>query len=195
MAVGLRSGHSATRVILRAGHGGGSKARLPAGAGMAVASLGGMEPMPVAAPSAPPPLPERLLVVIDIERTPWPWRARDHKRGLIDELLGLYPDLPFIFVGDSGQHDPEIYAGAVDRWGPRIACSYIRDVTDDPDRAAEIERVARRVATRAARWSWPPPPPPWPATPPAAVSSPAPTSPASNARPNTTARRERQRQA
>lgn len=79
---------------------------------------------------------------------PWPRRARDHKRALIDELLTLYPDLPFILVGDSGQHDPEIYAGAVDRWGPRIACSYIRDVTGDPDRAAEIEHVARRVAER-----------------------------------------------
>jgi phosphatidate phosphatase APP1 len=77
---------------------------------------------------------------------PWPRRARDHKRALIDELLTLSHDLPFILVGDSGQHDPEIYADAVDRWGSRIACSYIRDVTDDPDRAAEIEHAARRVA-------------------------------------------------
>lgn len=77
---------------------------------------------------------------------PWPRRARDHKRELIDELLGLYPGLPFILVGDSGQHDPETYAGAVERWGTRIVCSYIRDVDQDADRSAAIADLARRVA-------------------------------------------------
>jgi phosphatidate phosphatase APP1 len=76
---------------------------------------------------------------------PWPRRARDHKRQLIDELLTMYPELPFIMVGDSGQHDPEIYLDAVERWGSRIVCSYIRDVTDDLERAGEIARLARQA--------------------------------------------------
>ena len=77
---------------------------------------------------------------------PWPRQARDHKRRLIDELLETYPELPFVLIGDSGQHDPEIYAEATARWGARIACSYIREVTGDPAREVEVRELARRCA-------------------------------------------------
>ena len=77
---------------------------------------------------------------------PWPRRARDHKQDLINELLETYPHLPFVLIGDSGQHDPKVYAEATERWGSRIACSYIRDVTRDPERSAEIHELARRCA-------------------------------------------------
>lgn len=75
---------------------------------------------------------------------PWPRRARDHKRALLDELLEIYPRLPFLLIGDSGQHDPEIYADATERWGQRIVCSYIRDVSGDERRSVEIRQLARR---------------------------------------------------
>lgn len=77
---------------------------------------------------------------------PWPLRAEDHKRELIDEVLETYPDLPFLLVGDSGQHDPEIYAAATERWKDRILCSYIRDVSADDERSNKIEELARRCA-------------------------------------------------
>jgi phosphatidate phosphatase APP1 len=41
--------------------------------------------------------------------SPLPRKAEDHKRELIDSMLALYGELPFVFIGDSGQHDPEIY--------------------------------------------------------------------------------------
>ena len=73
----------------------------------------------------------------------------------VDELLELYPRLPFLLVGDSGQHDPEIYAAATERWKGRILCSYIRDVSADDKRSSAIEELARRCAELALRPSTP----------------------------------------
>lgn len=59
-----------------------------------------------------------------------------HKTAIIQQLLDFYTDLPFILVGDSGQHDPEIYHDVVCRYPGRIQAVYIRDVLnrgeDDP---------------------------------------------------------------
>jgi phosphatidate phosphatase APP1 len=57
-----------------------------------------------------------------------PTDARRHKLGAIDRILDTYADLPFLLIGDSGEHDPEIYAEVVRRHGPRIAGVFIRDV-------------------------------------------------------------------
>ena len=53
---------------------------------------------------------------------PLPRRATDHKRHLIEAMMALYDDMPFVLIGDSGQHDPEIYRRIVERHrgpGPR----------------------------------------------------------------------------
>jgi phosphatidate phosphatase APP1 len=55
-----------------------------------------------------------------------------HKRDRIDEVLGLHPDLPFVLIGDSGEHDPEIYAETVRRHPGRIVAVCIREVRLDP---------------------------------------------------------------
>lgn len=55
-----------------------------------------------------------------------------HKGEQIDEVLELHPDLPFVLIGDSGQHDPDIYAQAVRRHPGRILAVYIREVRLDP---------------------------------------------------------------
>ena len=79
-------------------------------------------------------------------RHPWPRRASDHKCELIDNMLALYPDMPFVLIGDSGQHDPEVYADIVQRHAGRVTAIYIRDVTPNPQRRAKVERLARNVA-------------------------------------------------
>lgn len=68
----------------------------------------------------------------------------EHKLAHIDTLLGTYPDLPFILIGDSGQHDPEIYRQAVAAHPGRIRAVFIRDVTPD-GRDAEVHALAREV--------------------------------------------------
>jgi phosphatidate phosphatase APP1 len=60
---------------------------------------------------------------------------RTHATGkltAIEEILSTHPDLRFVLLGDSGQHDPEIYAEAVRRYPGRILAVYIREVRLDP---------------------------------------------------------------
>ena len=66
--------------------------------------------------------------------------GRESKTGRIDEVLALHPGLPFVLLGDSGEHDPEIYADAVRRHPGRILAVYIREVRLDPH-DGRVERV------------------------------------------------------
>lgn len=77
--------------------------------------------------------------------SPLPRRAVDHKRDLIDRMLALYDDLPVILIGDSGQHDPEVYRRIIHDHGDRIRAVYIRDVSRKRGRVAEIEAMAREA--------------------------------------------------
>ncbi|MBY6204245.1 phosphatase domain-containing protein [Halomonas denitrificans] len=79
---------------------------------------------------------------------PLPRRAVDHKRDVIEDMLDLYDDLPFVLIGDSGQHDPEVYLDIVERHPGRVTAVYIRDVTGSSTRAGEIEQLAE-AAKRA----------------------------------------------
>lgn len=65
----------------------------------------------------------------------------EHKLAAIERILGSYPRLPFVLIGDSGQHDPEIYLTAVRRFPGRIAAIYIRHVSDSR-RAVEVAALA-----------------------------------------------------
>jgi phosphatidate phosphatase APP1 len=58
--------------------------------------------------------------------------------------MSLYPELPFLLIGDSGQHDPEIYAEVVERFPGRVPTVYIRDVSPDR-RDSEIRLLAEKV--------------------------------------------------
>lgn len=72
-------------------------------------------------------------------------RHFEHKDKFIRYLLGLYPSLPFILVGDSSQQDPEIYRQIVSEFPNRILAIYIRDVSRSPERAASIKLLADEV--------------------------------------------------
>lgn len=69
-----------------------------------------------------------------------------HKLQAIETVLELYPELPFLLIGDSGQSDPEVYAAAVAAYPGRIPAIYIREVTHQARRIAAIEAAAREVA-------------------------------------------------
>lgn len=64
---------------------------------------------------------------------------RQHKLEQIRLLLDYYPELRFVMIGDSGQHDPEIYLEVIRSHPERILAAIIRDVTD----AARDEAVNR----------------------------------------------------
>ena len=77
---------------------------------------------------------------------PLPRRSSGHKKEHIHAMLRRYPDLPVILIGDSGQHDPEIYAEIVHAHPGRVTAVYIRDVSDG-DRARDIDTLARETGT------------------------------------------------
>ena len=80
---------------------------------------------------------------------PFPRKAEEHKRDLINNMLALYHNLPVVLIGDSGQHDPEIYRRVADEHPGRVLAVYIRNVSRDPKRISEIEGLASAVVARA----------------------------------------------
>jgi phosphatidate phosphatase APP1 len=74
------------------------------------------------------------------------WRDHGtHKLAAIREIMGAYPHLPFILIGDSGEQDPEIYREVVREAGDRILAIYIRTVSASPARHRAIARIADEV--------------------------------------------------
>jgi phosphatidate phosphatase APP1 len=72
-------------------------------------------------------------------------RHAGHKLGAIRRILDLFPALPFILIGDSGQEDPEIYHRVVHDYPDRIQAVYIRNVTPHPERLGSIKKLADEV--------------------------------------------------
>lgn len=74
-----------------------------------------------------------------------PTEHAEHKLGVIGELFDFYPHLSFILIGDSGQHDPEIYAEIVRRYRRRVLAVYIRDVSADEKRDGDVLALSSEI--------------------------------------------------
>jgi len=72
----------------------------------------------------------------------------DHKSAAVRELLELYPELPFVLIGDSGERDPEIYLEAAASHPGRIVAVYIRDL-GGKNRKDDAGERARTLCERA----------------------------------------------
>jgi phosphatidate phosphatase APP1 len=73
-------------------------------------------------------------------------RHLQHKIGLIRNIMGLHPELGFILIGDSSQHDPEIYRQVVGEFPKRVKAIYIRDVTSgSAERSTSVKKLAEEV--------------------------------------------------
>ena len=72
-------------------------------------------------------------------------RHMEHKGVAIRRILELYPQLPFILIGDTSQHDPEIYRAIVSEYPSRIRAIYIRDVNRSEERTASVQKLAEEV--------------------------------------------------
>ena len=69
--------------------------------------------------------------------------GHQHKLEKIERIVGTYPELPFVLIGDSGQDDPKIYRQAVLDFPGRIAAIYIRDIV--AGHREEVEAIAEEV--------------------------------------------------
>ena len=72
-------------------------------------------------------------------------RHFDHKGAAIRRILTMYPRLPFILIGDTSQHDPEIYRRIVSEFPGRIRAVYIRDVNLDEARSTAVRTLADEI--------------------------------------------------
>lgn len=95
-------------------------------------------------------LPEGVILLRDLGLTEdhWVKSGHGHKREKIERILELYPHLPFVLIGDSGQEDPEIYRSVVDAYPGRIRAVFIRDASPGTPRASEVAALAEET-TRA----------------------------------------------
>lgn len=92
-------------------------------------------------------IPRGPLFLEDASVVEAPSRAmggRQPKAARIRGLLELYPHLPFVLLGDSGQQDPEVYRDVVRAFPGRIRAVYIRDVTP-ARRDRDVARIADEV--------------------------------------------------
>ncbi len=71
-----------------------------------------------------------------------------HKRASALQIMNAYPTLPFVLVGDSGQHDAGLYAEIAALHPDRIRAIYIRDV--DPMTATRRDDEVRSHIRTAA---------------------------------------------
>ncbi len=53
---------------------------------------------------------------------------KQHKLGVIRDILDAHPDMPFVLIGDSGQQDAETYGQISREYPRRVRAVYIRDV-------------------------------------------------------------------
>lgn len=67
----------------------------------------------------------------------------DHKGSQIDILFQAHPKLQFVLIGDSGQHDAQVYRDAASRWPGRIRQVILRaaDPKPDPEVAMALEDI------------------------------------------------------
>ena len=93
-------------------------------------------------------IPTGPLLLRDWDLGPSLLRNASYKTGVIREILGTYPALPFILIGDSAQEDPEIYADIVATHPGRILAVYIRNVRQHPEDSPAVRGLAEEV-TRA----------------------------------------------
>jgi phosphatidate phosphatase APP1 len=69
---------------------------------------------------------------------------QQHKLVRLRHLFDVYPELPWLLIGDSGQEDPEIYREVVREHPGRVRAIYIRSVTS-PERDREVHAIAAEV--------------------------------------------------
>jgi phosphatidate phosphatase APP1 len=72
---------------------------------------------------------------------------RSGKKGIIYRILKMFPLRKFILVGDSGEHDPEIYGAAARRFPGQIQKIFIRNLHQADEPADRYERAFRQLPT------------------------------------------------
>jgi hypothetical protein len=68
-----------------------------------------------------------------------------HKHANIEPIIRSFPHRRFMFVGDSGEQDPEIYGAFGRKYPNQVAAIYIRDVTGEKPKSARYSQAFRGI--------------------------------------------------
>jgi hypothetical protein len=68
-----------------------------------------------------------------------------YKPAVIEPLMKRFPNRRFVFVGDSGERDPEIYAGLAREHPQQVAKIFIRDVTEEGTDGERFKKAFREL--------------------------------------------------
>ena len=77
-------------------------------------------------------------------------KGTETKPAAIEKLLDAYSDRKFVLVGDSGEHDPEVYAALMRKFPRQILMVYIRNVTQESEDNERFSTVFENI--RKSRW-------------------------------------------
>jgi phosphatidate phosphatase APP1 len=68
-----------------------------------------------------------------------------HKRTEIARIMDFFPEVPVVLIGDSGEHDPEIFLSIAREFPGRVDTIYIRCVGNDRRRSQVMEAIGEEV--------------------------------------------------
>jgi phosphatidate phosphatase APP1 len=74
--------------------------------------------------------------------------SHQHKLEKVEMLMVLYPGMEFILIGDSGQHDPELYAQVMADYPGRVRAVYIREIKEIKEQRRKLLK-AKLLDTKA----------------------------------------------
>ena len=78
-------------------------------------------------------------------------RTLDFKLGVIERLVRAFPGRQFVFVGDSGEKDPEVYSQIALRFPMQVSAIVIRDVTGESLGSARFAKLYEGLAPHIQR--------------------------------------------
>src|SRR5262249_23918453 len=79
-----------------------------------------------------------------------PDRNGSKKRSIIEGIFAALPGRRFICVGDSGEHDPEIYGQLAREYPTQVRSAYTRNVTGERREGPRFQPALSALA--ASRW-------------------------------------------
>lgn len=93
-------------------------------------------------------LPKGVFLLQDLKTSLWKLLKTGggnhmHKQEKIIRIMEVFDDMEFVLIGDSGQHDAEIYSEVAKKFPGRIKSIYIRDVRSS--RRATVQEIADGV--------------------------------------------------
>ena len=92
-------------------------------------------------------IPKAPFFLRNLGLEPKQWIKQDtsvYKKQHIEHILEFYDQLSFIFIGDSGQQDPEIYMDIHKKHPGRVKAIYIRHL-ESPKRKQQLEEMSSQV--------------------------------------------------